>query len=64
MANDVSAGRPWEKDEDAAEKLSELETIGEPTQFDRGTLTALRLSRLEPAERKRVVALVGKWKES
>ena len=64
MVHDASAARPLQKDEAAAEKLSELETIEEPTQYDRGTLTAIRLSRLEPTERKRVAALVGKWGKS
>ena len=64
MVHDASATRPWDKVDEAAEWLSELEEIEEPTQYDRGTLAAIRLSRLEPTERKRVAALVGKWGKS
>lgn len=45
----------------AAEKITELEAIRVPSQYDRGTLTAVRLSRLEPAERKRVDVLSARW---
>jgi hypothetical protein len=55
-----STYRPLERAQ-ADEKITELERIGAPSQFDRGTLTAVRLSRLEPDERKRVDALVARW---
>jgi hypothetical protein len=54
--------RPLEMD-DAAERLTRLEKINKPTPFNRGELSAIRLCRLDPAERNRVEALTQDWSE-
>jgi hypothetical protein len=52
--------RPLEMD-DAAERLTRLEAIATPSEFQRGELSAIRLCRLDPTERDRVEALTAKW---
>jgi hypothetical protein len=58
---DVSYRGPTREIPDAEVMLGELERISKPTQFAKGRLAALRMSKLDRPARLRVDALVRRW---